>query len=295
MTSLIRRSPAVTKPLSPARKTLARLGCGFLAAAALATVGCGMEPLAEQPAADPAVAEQARALSGVSLFGALCQKDYQSGWLDTLSYSYNRCQGFVDELSDTDTQEFYYNLKGKKPYLEKAQDQDLAEKVDLLFLSTHGGASGSSARYAMYEKDTRAFTMNMYLGNESHRLSILSGYACDTMKGTDAELIARWKPVYAGGLRYVTGAWDVLWDGITTDEVGEDYADNLQDGLSIQNAWSDAVSDWATEQHPAIQATGSTWNDCLSRKNGMKLSNYASYPRLVDGAVKYYCGHRWTN
>ena len=284
------------------RSTLARIGVGTLLAAALPLLGVGCDaaaPLEEEAAAGPAAAESVdavrRASSSGSKFGTLCQKDYQGGWLDSLPYSYDRCQGFVDELSDTDTSVFYYNLKQEKDFLETARDQDRAEKVDLLFLSTHGSVSGDTARFSMYESMTRALTKSMKLGDESQRLSILSGYACDTMAGTDAQLIQRWKPAYAGGLRYVTGAWDLLWDSPTTDEVGEDYADNLQDNIPLQDAWSDAVSDWATEQHPAIQATGSTWNECLSRKKNMKWKNYSSYARLAGASVKYYCGHRWTN
>lgn len=229
-----------------------------------------------------------------STFGTLCQSAFQNNWRDTLPYAYNRCEGFNNELSATDTQKFYFNLKGGKPFLETDRDQDLVETVDMLYLSTHGGLQSDSSRWAMWDMNTRAFTKNMTLGNEGKGLSILSTYSCDTLGGTDSEIITHWKTPFSGGLRYVAGAWDVLWDGITTDECGEDYADNLQDGMTIQDAWTDAIWDWATTQHPAVQTTGTSEADCLKRKKDMKFTNFSAFSRVSGSAVKWYCGHRWT-
>jgi hypothetical protein len=37
------------------------------------------------------------------------------------------------------------------------------------------------------------------------------------------------------------GSQDKLYDGVTTNECGEDFADNLQDGDSIKWAWLTAM------------------------------------------------------
>src|SRR5262249_4392128 len=91
-------------------------------------------------------------------FGALCQRDFQNGWLPTLGEVWNRCQGFVDELDASDTKAFYWTLHGKKPFIETDNDQDVAETVHLLYMNTHGGAWSDTATYAMWDKNARAFT-----------------------------------------------------------------------------------------------------------------------------------------
>ena len=46
---------------------------------------------------------------------------------------------------------------------------------------------------------------------------------------------------FRGGLRMALGSQDKLYDGVTTNECGEDFADNLQDGDSIKWAWLTAM------------------------------------------------------
>jgi hypothetical protein len=40
------------------------------------------------------------------------------------------------------------------------------------------------------------------------------------------------------------GAWDLKWDGITTDECGEDVGDNLIHGDTVAGAWHDGAIRW---------------------------------------------------
>jgi hypothetical protein len=35
-----------------------------------------------------------------------------------------------------------------------------------------------------------------------------------------------------------------MWDGIATDECGEDVSDNLIHGDAVSHAWHDGVSEW---------------------------------------------------
>jgi hypothetical protein len=59
------------------------------------------------------------------------------------------------------------------------------------------------------------------------------------------------------------GAYDTMWDGVTTDECGEDVADNLTDGDTIHQAWHNGVSDWSVDNHPITVCVGNaaTWNN----------------------------------
>ncbi|MGC1512066.1 MAG: DUF6345 domain-containing protein [Acidimicrobiales bacterium] len=63
-------------------------------------------------------------------------------------------------------------------------------------------------------------------------------------------------------LHIYCGAWDDMWDGTTTDEVGEDIGDNLTDGDTIAESWIDGVSDWKVDNHPVTVCVGdaATWN-----------------------------------
>ncbi|HKO89075.1 MAG TPA: DUF6345 domain-containing protein, partial [Burkholderiales bacterium] len=101
--------------------------------------------------------------------------------------------------------------------------------------------------------------------------------------------------IFRGGLRIATGSHDKLYDSLTTDEVGEDYADNLQDGDKIKYAWADANSDWNTDQDVTVMATGSSSSNCQSRRDNMKWQNFSSYGRLRDGAITHYCRTSWQN
>ncbi|WP_257457895.1 DUF6345 domain-containing protein [Archangium lipolyticum] len=263
--------------------------------AALGLTACGpAESLDMQPEVEAAATGQVAQAVGRT-FGTLCTEGYQNGWQKTLPQSYERCSWFNDELNDTDTQSFYYGLKGARPYIENSLDSSLVETVDHVFLNTHGGAWSDGAVYAMWDQNSLANTKNMRLGDESTGLSLLSTYACETLYHGDGKLISRWKNTFRGGLRFVTGSWSKLYDGITTNEVGEDYADELQSGSTIRSAWRYATSDWATDQDPSVMATGTGEADCVSRLKNMKWTNLTSYPRRVDGAVTWYCITYWSN
>ncbi len=226
-------------------------------------------------------------------FGTLCQSAYQNGWQHTLPEVWNRCAWFNDELNDTDTEVFYYNLHGAKPYIENSSDQYLSETVNLLYVNTHGGAWSDTAAYAMWNNGQDAFTKNMRLGDESTGLGMLSTYSCDTLKHDD-KLITRWDDAMRGGLRYVSGSFDTVYDGVTTNEQGEVYADELQHQSTFKYAWRDSIDDFWTDEDPAVLATGTNSSNCSSRKNNMRWQNYTSYGRLRDSAIGYYCTTWWS-
>src|SRR5258706_4654297 len=67
----------------------------------------------------------------VARFGTECQADYQNNWQVNLENSWKRCSWFNDELDDTDTKVFYYNLDGAKPFFETPSDQLELDNVHL--------------------------------------------------------------------------------------------------------------------------------------------------------------------
>ncbi|MBI4511073.1 MAG: hypothetical protein HY698_15680 [Deltaproteobacteria bacterium] len=240
------------------------------------------------------VASESLPAVGGARFGTMCQKEYENGWQTTLDYVWNRCGWFNNELDDTDSKIFYYNLHGTKSLWETSWDQNYLDNVNLFYSSTHGGAWSGSAVYAMWDDGDLAYTSSMRLGDESYGLSIMSTYSCDTLK-LDGQLINRWRNTMRGGLRYVTGSHDTLWDGLTTDETGEDYADELQKSNTIRYAWRDGNSDWYVDNDVAVMTTGLNSSDCSSRRSGMKWQNYTSYNRRRDGDAAYYCWTYWDN
>ncbi len=222
--------------------------------------------------------------------GSACQKEYQNGWQTTLNYAWANCSRFNNEIGNT---QFYYNLHGAEPYWEVTYDYYMPEAVDLFYSETHGGAWTGEAVWAMWDDGDLASSDDMMLGNENERLSILSTYSCATLAHDD--IPGRYWRIMGGGTRFTTGSHDKFYDGSTTDEVGEDYADNLKDGDSIRYAWRDGVSDWYFAQDATAMTTGSSQSNCSNRRSGMKWNNYNSYSRLDSGSISYYCWTYWNN
>jgi hypothetical protein len=231
----------------------------------------------------------------VARFGTECQADYQNNWQTNLSHSWKRCGWFNDELDDTDTKVFYYNLDGAKPYFETTSDQFELDNVHLVYVNTHGGGWSTKSVWAMWNQNVLADSLNMRLGDEAYGLSIFSTYSCETLKFNDSKMWTRMSSIMRGGVRIATGSHDKLYDSITTDEVGEDYADNLQDGDKIKYAWKDANSDWATDQDVTVMATGTNESNCHSRRDNMKWQNFGSYGRIRDNQIGWYCYWYWNN
>ena len=189
---------------------------------------------------------------------------------------------------------------GGETWYYRGTDQDITwlsggvpAGVDIYYSETHGGAWNGRAVWAMWNDGSLASSNQMWLGNENQGLSILSTYACATLKHDG--IVSRYDSVMAGGLRYTTGSHDKFYDGLTTDEVGEDYADNLKDGDSIRYAWRDGVSDWYHDQDATVMTTGTNASDCSSRRSGMRWTNYNGYPRRTSGNIGYYCWTWWNN
>jgi len=226
-------------------------------------------------------------------FGTGCQSDFQNNWQNTLPHVWERCSWFNNELDDTDYKIFYYNLSNAKWWWETGGDQLTLDNVNLFYASTHGGGWYSQSVWAMWDQNMLADSTYMRLGDEAYGLSIFATYACETLKFNDGRMWTRMGPIFRGGLRIALGSHDKLYDSVTTNETGEDFADNLQKGYSIQYAWQDANSDWATSQDVTVMATGVNSSDCAYRRDNMTWQNYTYYGRLRDGSISYYCYRYW--
>ena len=226
-------------------------------------------------------------------FGTACQEDYQNGWQNTLPYSWARCSNFNDELDDTDTKIWYYNLQGGKWWWEGSGDQEGLETVNIVFANTHGGAWSNDSVWAMWDQGDLAESGNMRLGNESWGTMIFSTYSCETLKYDDGLMWTRMGPIFRGGLYISTGSQHTVWAGWTTDDVGADYADNLQHGYSIKEAWHDGAADWYVDNDLAVMTTGANSADCSNRMSFMTWQNIASWPRLRDSQIGWYCYVAW--
>lgn len=224
-------------------------------------------------------------------FGTRCQQDYESGWQKTLPHTWDRCSRFNSELDDTDSKLFYFDLKGVGVGFTSSDGSVNTGGVDagdLFYVGTHGGANNSTAVLTMFTKNLSMSSVNWRFGDNSDGVAIFSQYACRTLQIDDFTW-TRWSPAFKGGLYVATGSHRKLWDSITTDEVGEDYADDLQDGKSVMWAWFDGNSDWYEDQDVAVLVTGSSLANCEDRRAHIKWQNFSDYTRLRDGAVNKMC------
>lgn len=243
----------------------------------------------------------------VARFGTRCQADYQNGWRTTLPYMWDRCGWFVDELDDTDTSAFYFNLHGSKSRYSTCDSCGTGvDDVHLMYTGTHGGAiNDTDARLVMWDQNVRALsgTDGWRYGDEATQCSFFAQYSCETLTASDSsgQMIDRWRNAFRGGLRMALGSHDKLWDSTTTNECGEDFADDLQDGKTVRWAWFDGNGDWYADQDVKVLATGTgstddaAKNNCKSRRDGIKWQNFGSFAKLRDNAVDWFCSSRIDN
>ena len=181
-------------------------------------------------------------------FGSYGQETYQNSWQDTIDQAYDFLTKFNNKLDDTDTKLFYWNLVGAKDEFETSNDQNGLETVDLVMIYTHGSVTSTAARWCMYENETRAYTSNMCLGNESDGLRIFASYSCHTLQSSDNHMKARWYPTFSCGMQYALGSHDILNNGNAWDECGREFADSIQEGDTFKYAWRDALNETGSNQ-----------------------------------------------
>ena len=231
-------------------------------------------------------------------FGTRCAQKFQNNWQKEVWYGTERCQLLTDQLSQTDTSLFQASMKGDQmgfTILDGVSVVSGVDSVDLFYVNTHGGAfkapyiEADDANLAFFEKDTLTQSSTWRFGNNNHKARIFSQYACETMR-LDTHTWNRWNKAFKGGLYIATGSHALLYESISTNETGEDYAENLQDGLSVKWAWFDGNADWNAHQGVAVYASSSgNLSVCVDRLNLMTWQNINFFGRLRDGNMNRLC------
>jgi hypothetical protein len=183
-----------------------------------------------------------------------------------LTYTFNRSNGFDRELRNAGhARSFYFSDQNcwsndLKDTGFGGDDRNFADKVDLFWIETHGSQNSSGQASLLYDtprNDWRGVSSGWQLGEDFNAEWVMA-YSCKT-----AQLpgIANWWNVFQG-LHLYCGAWENMYDGITTDECGEDVGDNLTDGDTVSESWIDGVSDWWVDNHPIVVGPGTSaaWN-----------------------------------
>lgn len=117
------------------------------------------------------------------------------------------------------------------------------DAVDMVFFAGHGKSqSNAAAIFFDYPVDSVAKSIDMRLGDGDLKWLVL--YACDTLyhAGT-INVFNNWGNSFRG-LHMILGFHTGARSFPTTVEVGEDFADALNDGETVWEAWKDATWDW---------------------------------------------------
>lgn len=233
------------------------------------------------------------------MVGTRCQQEYQNNWQVDVGDSdvWRRCGNFNNQITQTDSLEFYFNLHGAKPVLEKTNDGcgtgcGAADSVDFLYMNMHGGSNASSAFLDMWDQNSRAFTSNMRLGDNSRQLMVLATFGCTTLKLDDgnANIVARWVSPFSGGLVMTTGGHGNLYSG--NDQSSIEFASRMQDGQPIGLSWLESTWYADNANTPTFMNTGRDANDCWNRSQ-VNLPALFGTPILRDSAIGYFCWASW--
>jgi hypothetical protein len=183
-----------------------------------------------------------------------------------LTYTFNRCNGFDRELRHSGhVRSFYWgNTDCWETDIRDADlggdDDNWVDDVDIFWIETHGNHTTDGQARLLYDTphhNWRTFSGQWELG-ENWNLEWLMAYSCSTV---DLDVVPGLWNIFAR-MHIYCGAWGSMWDGITTDECGEDVGDNLTDGDTVSESWIDGVSDWWFDNHPITVCVGNanTWN-----------------------------------
>lgn len=213
-------------------------------------------------------------------------------WLANRPHGWTICNGVWDTLNAT--QQFSYNLAGKRYYWEAGGDQatNSLEDVDMFFGLTHGGYNATYSNWGMWDESQWARSNQMALGDDGDKLSIFAVHACDALHFDD-NFWTRWDSVFRG-LRMALGGHGSLSSNAPEQYVGEDFANYLNEGLTFKSAWSYAYENAEfNNMDPGIATVSTNAANCALRRDGMRWTNYTGYSR-VENPTRW-CGWYWEN
>jgi hypothetical protein len=182
-----------------------------------------------------------------------------------LTYTFNRSNGFDRELRNAGhSRAFYWSEQDVwendiQDTSGGGDDRNWVDDVDLFWIETHGN-NDNGRPIMLYDvpRDQWLTNASTWQLGEDWNAEWVMAYSCHTIDRSNVPAV--WG-IFAG-LHLYCGAWEDMWDGWTTEECGEDVADNLTDGDTVCEAWIDGVSDWWFDNHPIVvgPATSSVWN-----------------------------------
>jgi len=229
--------------------------------------------------------------------GTRCQQEFQNGWQPEAVDMWRRCGNFNGQIGPTDNVEFYYNLHGAQPVLEKTNDGcgwgcGSSDSVDIFYLSTHSGVNSTTAFWAMWDQNSFALSSNMRLGDTSRQLMVLASFSCSALQTSDggSAVLARWLGAFSGGLVMALGGHDLLYMG--NPQSGTEFASRMQDGEPIGQAWLEATWYADNRNHPTAMATGADADDCW-RRMGVSLPTLFGTRVLRDSQIGFVCWSSW--
>lgn len=219
---------------------------------------------------------------------------------EDLTYVFNICNGLDDKLRGAGhTRKFYWANDScwetdLRSSASGGSDDSWADSVDLFFIITHGNNDSGVGRllYDVAHNNWRTHSSEWNLGNNN--VEWLMMYACKTISVDHP--IAYWNAFKR--LHAICGAYDNMWDGITTDECGEDVGANLVGGDVICDAWIDGVSDWWVDNHPMVLTaeSESTYNggNFVWSQTTMNRDHYwGAGTTVADVSSMYWMAWRW--
>jgi hypothetical protein len=227
--------------------------------------------------------------------GTRCQQEFQNNWQAEAGDMWRRCGNFNDQMRHTDNVDFYYNLHGAAPVLEKTNDGcgwgcGSTDSVDIFYLSTHSGVNSTTAFWAMWDQGSFALSSNMRLGDTSRQLMVLATFSCSALQTSDGAVLARWLGAFSGGLVMTVGAHNLLYNG--NPQSATEFASRMQNGEPIAQAWLESAWYADNRNAPSAMATGADANDCWARM-GVSLSTLFGTRILRDSQIGSVCWSTW--
>ncbi|NDY42474.1 hypothetical protein G3N55_06410 [Dissulfurirhabdus thermomarina] len=225
-----------------------------------------------------------------------------------LSYTNNQAKKFIDKIDNWHTRKFWY--KDGNAWNSDLVEDELGvggtdylygDQVHILFVSGHGGVSGTGRYYGYLCKSSNFNhcsynTSQTYLGEQAGqtyathpgKLRFLILSTCHSVEKDKAP--DQWGPVFWRGKNflYVMGYTGTSADSWTTDEVGEDFARKAAgSGWTLKQAWFWAIEDWWVNDTGAVISRGATQDEAIDHRDHMKLGT------APDGHDPWWVAWAW--
>ncbi|MBL0183598.1 MAG: hypothetical protein IPP96_15435 [Chitinophagaceae bacterium] len=141
------------------------------------------------------------------------------------------------------------------------------DDVHFVFFVSHGGNNSNILSLSFAKKHNSCSSRSDKWRLGSKKLKWLVSAGCETVLNTDsAHIAAVWFGPMKGlhmMLGYIGSSHDSWW----TDDLGEDFANDICDGDTIAGSWVDcAYSFWVDDDSIAI-AAGETRDDAINRRD----------------------------